>query len=80
MSVRGAILGRHVASLRELAFREGAGIEVALLWDPAMDRVLIRVRDRRADESFVHAVAGPDALEASYHPFAHAARGRIGGD
>jgi hypothetical protein len=60
-------------SLHELAFREGDGIEVTLLWDGVEDRVLITVRDRRTGEWFVSGVDRADALEAYRHPFAYVA-------
>lgn len=59
MKARSGILVRTVAApVRELAFRESLGIKVALVWDPAEDRVLLRVRDRRTARSFVIALAG----------------------
>jgi hypothetical protein len=61
-------------SLYELASRESGGIEVALLWNGAEDRVLLTVRDRRTGEWFVSGVDGADALEAYRHPFAHIER------
>jgi hypothetical protein len=68
----------HQASdwLQELAFREGDGIEVALLWDSVEDRVLLNVRDGRTGEWFVCGVDRAEALEAFRHPFAYAARRR----
>jgi hypothetical protein len=63
-----------VTKLRELASREGDGISVTLLWDPAEDRVLLDVCDARADESFVRDVEAADALDAFYHPFAYKER------
>jgi hypothetical protein len=61
------------ASLYELAVRESDGIEVALLWDGAADRVLLHVRDARSGEWFVSTVDGAHALDAFRHPFAYAA-------
>jgi hypothetical protein len=61
-----------------LAFREGDGIEVTLLWDGVEDRVLLNVRDRRTGEWFVSGVDRTDALEAYRHPFAYVARRRGG--
>ena len=61
-------------SLYELASRESGGIEVALLWNGAEDRLLLTVRDRRTGEWFMCRVDGADALEAYRHPFAYIAR------
>lgn len=58
---------------RELASREGDGIEIALLWSKAADRVKVTVADSRLDEAFELDIAGADALAAFYHPFAYAA-------
>jgi hypothetical protein len=63
-------------SLYELAFRESDGIEVALLWDGAEDRVLLSVRDNRTGEWFVGGVDHADALDAFRHPFAYLTRER----
>jgi hypothetical protein len=56
---------------RELAQREGDGIEVRLLWSKSADRVKVTVADSRLDEEFVLDVAGADALAAFNHPFAY---------
>ena len=56
---------------RELALREGDGIEVRLLWSKSADRVQVIVVDSEFDEEFVLDVAGADALAAFYHPFAY---------
>ena len=56
---------------RELATREGNGIEVRLLWSKSADRVKVTVVDSRFDEEFVLDVAGADALAAFNHPFAY---------
>ncbi len=56
---------------RELAFREGDGIEVRLLWSPSTDRVKVTVADAKFDEEFELDVAGADALAAFNHPFAY---------
>ena len=57
---------------RELAIREGDGIEVRLLWSKSADRVKVTVVDSKFDEEFVLDVAGADALAAFNHPFAYA--------
>jgi hypothetical protein len=56
---------------RELAQREGDGIEVRLLWSKSADRVQVIVVDSKFDEEFVIDVAGADALAAFNHPFAY---------
>ena len=58
---------------RELASREGDGLEVSLLWSKSADRVKVAVADSRLDESFELEIAGADALAAFHHPFAYAA-------
>ena len=60
--------------MQELAVRETDGLEVALLWNPAEDEVLLNVRDRRTGEWFLGRVDHAEALDAFRHPFAHAAR------
>jgi hypothetical protein len=47
---------------------------VLLLWHPESDRVELCVRDRATGVSFHLEVAPADALDAFYHPYAHAAR------
>ena len=56
---------------RELALREGDGIEVRLLWSKSADRVKVTVADAKFDEEFEIDVAGADALAAFNHPFAY---------
>jgi hypothetical protein len=56
---------------RELAVREGDGIEVRLLWSKSADRVKVTVADSKFDEEFELDAAG-DALAASNHPFPYA--------
>jgi len=56
---------------RELAQREGDGIEVRLLWSKSTGRVKVIVVDSKFDEEFVLVVAGADALAAFNHPFAY---------
>jgi len=59
---------------KELSYRESDGLQVWLLWRPGLDRVNVRVEDRRGDEAFELEVAGRDALDAFEHPFAYGAR------
>jgi hypothetical protein len=60
-------------STRELAARESDGISVRLLWHPRENAVTVSVEDARVGDRFQLAVAPDRALEAFYHPFAHAA-------
>jgi hypothetical protein len=57
----------------ELASRTSNGLEVTLLWQPDEGSVHVRVIDAGTDEAFELTVAGEDALEAFYHPYAYAA-------
>jgi hypothetical protein len=67
--------GERVSALtRELAQRQGGGIEVLLLWHPEVDQVEVAVRDSSTGAEFQIAVAPGDAIEAFYHPYAYAAR------
>ena len=58
--------------IRELAYRESDGIEIALLWSAAEDQVLVRVNDARAEACFDVAVESDKALDAFYHPYVYA--------
>ena len=60
-----------VGEVRELALRSGDGIDVALLWDSATDRVFVVVDDERRDEHFRIAVGNRSALDAFHHPYAY---------
>lgn len=59
-------------SHREIAFRANDGIEVALLWAPADDRVVVAVVDTKANDAFELPVEKHRALHAFIHPFAYA--------
>jgi hypothetical protein len=62
-------------TLRELDVRHNDGIEVRLLWDPATDRVVLSVQDRRDGEAFELTLGpGDSPVEAFRHPYAYAAR------
>ena len=63
---------------RELANRDGDGLEISLLWSKATDRVKVTVADSRLDESFELDIAGAEALAAFHHPFAYAADRGLG--
>ena len=58
---------------RELAAREGDGIQVTLLWHPGHNALTVSVEDTRVGHWFQLAVAPDRALDAFYHPFAHVA-------
>jgi hypothetical protein len=57
---------------RELDHRKSDGIEVALVWNPRTDQVLISMVDERRGGTLEFEVAARDALEAFHHPFAFA--------
>jgi hypothetical protein len=57
----------------ELAHRMAHGIEVALLWSPDSDDVMVAVSDERTGEVFSLQPPRDRALDAFYHPFAYAA-------
>ena len=61
------------STTRELAARDSDGISVRLLWHPHENAVTVSVEDTRAGDRFQLAVASDRALDAFYHPFAHAA-------
>lgn len=58
--------------VRELDFRESAGLQITLLWQKVGNRIWVRVRDIRTDDAFAFGVAPADALDAFHHPFAYA--------
>jgi hypothetical protein len=57
----------------ELARRAGNGVELALLWNPAANRVKVVVSDPRACHHVDLDVDGPDTLIAFRERFADAA-------
>ena len=62
---------------RELASRDGNGLEIALWWSKSTGRVKVTVVDVRRDEHHEVDVEGAEALAAFYHPFAYAACQRL---
>jgi len=59
---------------RELAARENHGVAVRLLlWHPRENAVTVSVEDARVGDRFEFAIPPDQALDAFYHPFAHAA-------
>lgn len=63
----------HLNDWRELATRDGDGLEISLHWSKSADRVKVSVLDQRLEESFDIDISGAQALSAFYHPFAYAA-------
>jgi hypothetical protein len=61
-----------MATFRELAHRVDGGVAVTLLWSAREDRLAVAVFDGRAGEVLVLDVESDNALEAFYHPYAHA--------
>jgi hypothetical protein len=56
---------------RELARREGDGLEVTLFWEPATDRLTVCVCDHRRG-AYLEIPSEPGhALDVYYHPFAY---------
>jgi hypothetical protein len=58
-------------NVRELARRNGSGLDVVLRWDPETDSVSIAVEDETNGDRFEVEVAGDQALDAFEHPFAY---------
>lgn len=58
-------------TVRELARRNGSGLDVVLRWHPETDSVSIAVEDEKTGDSFEVEVAGDQALDAFEHPFAY---------
>jgi hypothetical protein len=59
-------------SMRELAYREGGGLEVTLLWDERSDRLAVSVFDWKTGDCFALEAPGNRALDVFYHPFSYA--------
>ena len=57
----------------ELAYRQGAGIEVTLLWRRATGELTVSVTDAASGAWFEVPVAADEALTAFHHPYAYAA-------
>ena len=57
----------------ELAYRQGAGIGVTLLWHRTTGEVTVSVTDAASGASFELPVAADEALTAFHHPYAYAA-------
>ena len=61
----------RIVGWEELARRASNGVEVSLFWQRGHTDVHVRVIDTRTDEAFELTVAGENALEAFYHPYAY---------
>lgn len=59
--------------LRELASRVCGGAEITLSWNERTGAVTVAVRSRDSGRHLEFTAAPAKALEAFYHPFAHAA-------
>jgi hypothetical protein len=59
--------------VRELAHRATGGLEVILFWDEVTNELTVSVSDERTGAYFEFAAAPKEALDAYYHPYAHAA-------
>src|SRR5262245_10346331 len=57
---------------RELAYRAGDGLEVALLWNELENRLAVTVSDSRSGKRYCIDAENDEALDVFYHPFAHA--------
>ncbi len=60
-----------IQPFRELAHREGDGLEVTLFWLSAVDELVVCVRDHREGAYFEVRPARHLALEAFYHPYSY---------
>jgi len=58
---------------RELDFRASDGLEVALLWDPETNQLLVSVFDIKSGDDFQIEVSSNEAMDAFHHPYAYAA-------
>jgi hypothetical protein len=56
---------------RELAYRSKQGLEVALLWEPTADALVVRVSDHEHDTYFEISPKRDLALDVYYHPYAY---------
>jgi hypothetical protein len=58
---------------RELDFRASDGLEVALLWNPETNQLLVSVFDTKSGDDFQIEVSSTEAMDAFHHPYAYAA-------
>ena len=57
----------------ELAHRLNGGVEVTLLWHRESDALVVSVADSASGDAFALEVDNTTAVDAFYHPYAHAA-------
>ena len=58
---------------RELAQRDGDGLDVRLIWSDATDALKVIVTDSKLGETIIVPVEAENPLEVFHHPFAYAA-------
>ena len=63
--------------LRELAHRVSSGGEITLVWNERTGAVTVSVWNLDSGQQVKFAAAPARALEAFYHPYAHAAFRRV---
>jgi hypothetical protein len=56
---------------RELAHRGGDGVDVRLVWDDEVERIVVFVEDWRTGEQFEIEARRDNALDVFHHPFAY---------
>ena len=67
-----------LASMRELDYRFGNGLQVQLWWDSKTSCIWVSVRDARTESQFLIEVRdGERPLDVFHHPFAYAPRQRL---
>ena len=66
-----------VRERHELARRTSGSVEIALFWDPDDDSTSVEVWQPASEVRLRFAVGRERALDAFYHPFAHANTTRI---
>ena len=57
--------------VKELAYRSGGGMEVALFWSEGDGRLSVVVNDWQTGDAFEIDASGQNALEVFNHPFAY---------
>ena len=57
--------------VKELAYRSGSGVEVALFWSEGDGRLSVVVNDWQAGDAFEIEATGSNALDVFNHPYAY---------